>query len=104
MKNINVGIIGFGTIGSGVARALIERRAYLRRRLGATINLIKVCDINLRRKRPVQLNKGLLTRNANDIIDNPDINIVVELVGGISPAREFIVQAIKNKKDRKSVV
>jgi homoserine dehydrogenase len=98
MRNINVGIIGFGTVGSGVARALIEKRAYLRRRLGVSVNLAKVCDKEFRRKRPIQLNRGILTRHVSDIIKNPNIDIVVELIGGISPAREFILDAIKNKK------
>lgn len=98
MRNINVGIIGFGTVGTGVVRALLEKRAYLRRRLGAAINLVKVCDKDLRRKRPIHLNRHLLTKDANEIINNPEIDIVVELIGGISPAREFILAAIKNKK------
>lgn len=98
MRNINVGIIGFGTVGSGVVRALTEKRAYLRRRLGASINLVKVCDADLRKRRPVQLDKRLLTKDVNQIINNPEIDIVVELIGGISPAREIILAAIKNKK------
>jgi homoserine dehydrogenase len=98
MRNVNVGLIGFGTVGSGVCKALIEKRAYLRRRLGASINLLKVCDINLRRNRHVQLRKGILTKDVNNVIKNPDIDIAVELVGGIHPAREFILGAIENKK------
>ena len=98
MRNINVGIIGFGTVGSGVARALLEKRAYLKRRLGASVNLVKICDKDLRRKRSVSPDRNLLTRDANDVINNPEIDIVVELVGGISPARELILRAINNKK------
>lgn len=98
MRNINVGIIGFGTVGSGVIRALLEKRAYLKRRLGASVTLMKVCDKDLRRRRPVRLDRSLLTRDVGEVIDNPDIDIVVELIGGISPAREFILAAIKNKK------
>jgi homoserine dehydrogenase len=97
MRNINVGIIGFGTVGSGVVKALMEKRAYLRRRLGASINIAKVCDKDLRRKRPVQIDRRLLTRDVNQVIDNPEIDIVVELMGGISPAQDFIIRALKNR-------
>ncbi len=69
MRNINVGLIGFGTVGSGVIRALLEKRAYLKRRLGASVNLVKVCDKDLRRRRPVQLDRRLLTKDANEIIN-----------------------------------
>ncbi|MFH1868554.1 MAG: homoserine dehydrogenase [Candidatus Omnitrophota bacterium] len=98
MRNINVGIIGFGTVGSGVIRALLEKRSYIKRRLGAFVNIVKVCDKDLRRRRSIKLDKNILTKNPNDVINNPNIDIVVELVGGISPAREFILSAIANKK------
>jgi len=98
MRNINVGLIGFGTVGSGVARGLIEKRAYLRRRLGVSVNLAKVCDLNFRKKRPVSLAKGVITKDAYKIINNPDIDIIVELIGGINPAKEFIISALNNKK------
>ncbi|NQT90049.1 MAG: homoserine dehydrogenase [Candidatus Omnitrophica bacterium] len=98
MRNINVGIIGYGTVGCGVARALKEKRAYLSRRLGASINLVKVCDKDLKSRRPFRIDRRLLTKRPAEVINNPEIDIVVELIGGISPAREFILQAIKNKK------
>jgi len=98
MRSINVGIIGFGTVGSGVARALIEKRAYLKKRLGVSVNLLKVCDKDLRTKRPVKLKKGLLTKKISDVVDNPNIDIVIELIGGINPARSIIMRALKNKK------
>ena len=98
MRNVNVGIIGFGTVGSGVVRALIEKRAFLRRRLGASVNVVKVCDINLRKKRPVTIKKALLTRNIDDVINDPSIDIIVELVGGIAVARDVILRAMNNQK------
>ena len=98
MRNINVGIIGFGTVGSGVVDALNKKRSYLKRRLGANINIIKICDKDLRKKRFVRIDKRLLTKNVNDILNNPKIDIVVELIGGIRPAHEIISKALDNKK------
>ncbi len=98
MRNINVGIIGFGTVGSGVVEALNKKRAYLKRRLGANINIVKICDKDLRKKRFVRVDKRLLTKNVNDILNNPKIDIVVELIGGIHPAHEIISKALDNKK------
>jgi len=98
MRNINVGIIGFGTVGSGVVEALNKKRAYLKRRLGANINIVKICDKDLRKKRFVKVDKRLLTKNVNDILNNPKIDIVVELIGGIRPAHEIISKALDNKK------
>jgi len=98
MKNINVGIIGFGTVGSGVIDALTKKRSYLNKRLGASVNIVKVCDKDLRKRRPVKVNRNLLTRDSNDILNNPNIDIVVELIGGIHPAYEIISRALDNGK------
>ena len=98
MRNINVGVIGFGTVGSGVVEALIKKRAYLKKRLGVSVNLIKVCDKDLKSKRSVKLPNALLTKNLSDVIDNPKIDIVIELIGGINPAKSIIMRSLKNKK------
>ena len=98
MRNINVGIIGFGTVGSGVVEALAKKRSYLNKRLGASINIIKICDKDLRKRRSVKVGRNLLTKDVNDILNNPKIDIVVELIGGIHPAYEIINKALNNKK------
>jgi homoserine dehydrogenase len=98
MRNIHVGIIGFGTIGSGVVEALLKKRAYLKNRLGAAINVVKICDVDLRRKRSVKVDKRFLTRDASDVLNDPNIDIVVELIGGVHPAYEIISKALNNKK------
>jgi len=98
MRKIKVGVIGFGTVGSGVVAALLQRRSYLKKRLGAFVDLVKICDKDLKTKRPVQVSRKLLTSKVSDVIANPEIDIVVELIGGINPAQRFILQALKNKK------
>ncbi|MFH0880039.1 MAG: homoserine dehydrogenase, partial [Lentisphaerota bacterium] len=65
---------------------------------GMEICLKKICDKNLTSKRKVSVSKGLLTANANDILNDPQIDIVVELIGGIKPAGDFIRQALLKGK------
>ncbi|MFH0771528.1 MAG: homoserine dehydrogenase [Candidatus Omnitrophota bacterium] len=96
MDRINVGLIGFGTVGVGVARALLEKAAQLERRVGARLVLRSICDKDLNKKRALKVDKGILTSDVNDILGNPEIDIVVELIGGIHPAKEFILKAIKS--------
>ncbi len=98
MRNINVGIIGFGNIGTGVIDALFKKRTYLKNRLGVSINLVSVCDKDLKSRRRIKVNKGILTDNVNDVLNDPKIDIVIELIGGIQPARKIIMQALENKK------
>ena len=98
MKKIRVGIVGFGTIGCGVVKALLSKRAFLRDKSGVDVVLAKVCDKDLKTKRPVKLGKKLLTRSFGDILYAPDIDIVVELVGGIHPAKDIILEALRHGK------
>jgi homoserine dehydrogenase len=97
-KAINVGIIGFGTVGTGTARILIENAGTIQRRLGAPVVLKKISDLDIKRDRGIKLGDVQLTTKAQDILTDPDIDIVVELIGGYKPAREFILEAFKNKK------
>lgn len=99
MKRINIGLIGFGNIGSGVVKILRERKQLLSEKTGLDINIKKICDLDLSRRRNVSIAKDLLTRNAADIIKDPQIDILIELIGGINPAKEFILEALKNGKN-----
>lgn len=97
-SSINVGIIGFGTVGSGTAKILIANRDLLRERTGFDINLKRIADRDIKRDRGIRIPEGTLTANAEEVLNDPDIDIVVELIGGIHPAKDFLLQAIKNKK------
>ncbi len=97
MKQIQVGLIGFGTVGSGLAQTLLEQKKRLQRRTGAEIILRQVADTS-GRPLPEQFSGVKLTRDATDIFTNPDIDIVVELIGGMEPARTFLLEAIKHGK------
>jgi homoserine dehydrogenase len=97
-KSINVGIIGFGTVGTGTARILIENAGIIARRLGAPVVLKTISDLDIKRDRGIKLDTVKLTTDAKDVLGDPAIDIVVELIGGYQPAREFILDAIRNKK------
>jgi len=95
---INVGIIGFGIVGSGTAKVLLEHKDILRERLGFEINLKRIADLDIKRDRGINVPEGVLTTDVNMIFNDPDIQIVVELIGGIRPAKDFILKAIQNGK------
>ncbi len=98
MRKIKVGLIGFGTIGSGVAQVLIEKRAALRNKTGIDIELKYICDKDLTSDRGFKVNKNLLTTDLDQVLNDPAIDIVIELIGGIHPAKDIILKAFKNKK------
>jgi len=97
-NNINVGIIGFGTVGTGTAKILLENKDIISQRAGFDVNLKKIADLDIKKSRGIKLPKGILTRDVNEILNDPEIDIVVELIGGIRPAKDFILKAIRNKK------
>ena len=98
MRKINIGLIGFGNVGCGVVKILQQRRSLLSQKIGIEIAIKKICDKDILTKRDVAVDKILLTRNADEILNDPQIDIVVELMGGISPAKEYITNALKKGK------
>ncbi|MBS1127267.1 MAG: homoserine dehydrogenase ThrA [Nitrospirae bacterium] len=95
---INIGIIGFGTVGTGTASILIKNRKLLKDRTGFDIHLKKIADLDIKRDRGIRLPKGVLTNNADSLIADPDIHIIVELIGGTTVAKEIMLKAIRNGK------
>lgn len=98
MKMVKVGIIGFGTIGAGVAKILADNNEIIRQRLGAGLELVKVADLDITTDRGVKLASGVLTTSADEVINHPEIDIVIELIGGYEPARKFLLQAVDQGK------
>jgi len=99
MKKINLGIIGFGNVGSGVMKILRDKKTFLADRIGLEINIRKICDKDIVSRRNVSIDKQILTKNVLEIINDPHIDIVVELMGGIHPAKEYITAALKKGKN-----
>jgi len=98
MKQINVGILGYGTIGAGVAEGLIKNRATIAQRTGADIVLRKIADIDIDTDRGVAVPRDLLTTDARAVIADPATDIVVELIGGTGVAYEFVCAALRAGK------
>jgi homoserine dehydrogenase len=97
IKSLNVGMLGCGVVGSNVARLLHEDSGDFAARSGATLKLAKVAVQNLSIKRDA-VSAEILTSDANSVVTDPKIDIVIEVMGGIEPARELILTAIKNGK------
>jgi len=98
MKEIKVGLIGFGTVGAGVVKILQKNYRLIEKRMGAKIVLKRIADIDLKTDRGVKLKPGVLTRRAEDVIEDPEIDIVMELIGGIEPAKSYILHAVRKHK------
>jgi homoserine dehydrogenase len=98
MKEIKIGLIGFGTVGAGVVRILQANASLIEQRLGGHMRLHKIADTDLERDRGVQVPQEILHADARAVLDDPEIAIVMELIGGIEPARAFILEAVKKGK------
>src|SRR5215216_490262 len=95
---IGVGMIGFGTVGTGVAKILAQNAALIRRRVGLPVELVRVADLDTARDRGVRLPSGVLTSDAKALLDDPSVDIVLELIGGYDPAKRFILDAMARGK------
>ncbi len=98
MKQIGVGILGFGTVGAGVADGLIKHREVMARRLGVDIVLKKIADLDVTTDRGVAIPDGILTTDAAAAIADPEVQIVVETIGGTGIAKTFVLDALRAKK------
>ncbi|MEP7216547.1 MAG: homoserine dehydrogenase, partial [Anaerolineaceae bacterium] len=97
-REIGVGIVGLGVVGGGVARALLERREYFARQVGASLVVRRAAVRDLSKPRTVELEPGVLTNDVNAVLDDPAIDIVVEVIGGEEPAGTFIRRALAADK------
>jgi len=98
MRILRVGLIGLGTIGTGVAQLLLTHKELLAQRLGKAVELVRICDLDITRDRGVDLSTVDLTTDAARIVEADDIDLVVELMGGLEPARSFVKTALAHGK------
>ena len=98
MKPINVGLLGIGTVGGGTFSVLARNEAEITRRAGRPIRITRVADKNLELARQVTAGRAQITDDAFAVVSDPDIDIVVELIGGCGIAKELVLKAIANGK------
>ncbi len=96
--SLRIGLLGFGTVGGGVARFIIEQNSRMRALFGFDMQLARVLVRLPHKQRPVALPPGLLTARAADILDDPTIDIVVEAMGGEAPALDYMRTALQRGK------
>jgi homoserine dehydrogenase len=96
---LRIGILGLGTVGSGTLRALQENAEAIERKVGARLVVKKICVLHPDKPRPVTFDRNLLTTDPGEILDDPEIDIVAELIGGVEPARGYIERAIRQGKN-----
>jgi len=97
-RKIQVGLIGLGTIGRGVAKLLLGRQKELSYGRGFDLQLVRIADVDITTPRGIHLPAEILTTDAYQIIDDSNISILIELIGGIEPARTYILRALEQGK------
>ena len=95
---IGVGLVGFGTVGAGVAKILVANRALIQRRVGVPVELVRVADLDIARDRGISLPPGMLTTDLREVLDDPSVDIVLELIGGYDAAKRVILDAMARGK------
>ena len=94
MDVLQVGLIGLGTVGSGVARIISEKAAWLEKRAGIPVRLKRIAELDLSRKEGLPLGEAVISTRVEDILEDPEISVVIELIGGIDPAKTFLLSAM----------
>ena len=98
MNEVKIGILGFGTVGAGVADGILRNGELMAQRTGVFPKIGKIADLDIKTDRGVKVDASLLTTDALSVIDDPEIDIIVELIGGVKLAKEFVLRALKNGK------
>ena len=97
-KDVSVGLLGLGTVGSGVIKIIEDHQEVLVHQLGRGVKVDKVLVRNIEKARQIEIDHSVLTTNSDDVIANPEIDVVVEVMGGVDQARNYILEALQNKK------
>lgn len=99
MQTAKVAIVGLGTIGTGAARLLLEQTDRIGRAVGRPVELVKIVDKDLDRSRDISLPNGLLTGDLSEVTGDDEITAVVQLIGGLEPARSIMLELLESGKD-----
>lgn len=99
MQAISVGLLGLGTVGSGVVKIIENHQDKLMHQVGCPIKVKKILVQDVEKERSVKVDPSLLTVNPADIMEDPEIEVVIEVMGGIEDTREHLLQALRSKKN-----
>ena len=99
MSTVKIALIGFGTVGTGVAKILLEHKSRITRATGKNVELVRVCDKDTTSDRGIALPEGMLTDDLNAILDDKSISVAIELIGGLEPARSIVLSLLNADKD-----
>lgn len=97
-KEISIGLLGLGVVGSGVLKVIEDHQQELVHQLGHRVKVAKVLVRDIEKARQFEIDQSLITTNVEDVIDNPDIDVIVEVMGGVDTARDYILKALDAKK------
>jgi homoserine dehydrogenase len=98
MQEIKIGLLGFGTVGTGVAKLLMNNGALIEEKLGVRLVLKRIADLDITTDRGLALPAGMLTTDVDEVLNDPEIAIVIELIGGYNPSKRFVLSAIEQGK------
>lgn len=93
-KVINIGVIGFGVVGCGAVKILVENQHSIQQKVGSQLVVKRIADLDITTPRSIEVDPSILTTDANEIINDPEIDIVVETIGGLKPAGDFIRRSL----------
>jgi homoserine dehydrogenase len=100
-RKVNLGLIGLGTVGAGVIELLQRNSLIVKQKVGTEVSVRAICDkdpVRLRLAQRMKIRNGIITKDFNQILNNPEIDIIVELIGGYEPARKIVLASIKKGK------
>ncbi|MFC1510341.1 homoserine dehydrogenase [Candidatus Omnitrophota bacterium] len=96
MRKINIGLIGYGTVGAGLVQFFKKKRRYIKEKYAAEFVFTIICDLDIRKKDTKHLTKAtILTTKIDDVLDNKQVDVIVELIGGLTAAKDLVERALK---------
>lgn len=98
MESISVGLLGLGTVGSGVVKIIEDHQDKLMHLIGCPVKVKKILVKDVNKKRQVHVDAALLTTNVQDVIEDPEIDVVIEVMGGIEKTKDYLLEALFRKK------
>src|SRR3989338_7197019 len=98
MNKLTIGLVGYGNVGSGVVKFLQKKRGYIRNKFQTEFVLKTICDKNIAEKPNKDLENIKLTTSIDEVVNDPEIQVVIELIGGLHPAKELVQGALKKGK------